>query len=263
MRIAVCVKQVPSSNEVRMDPVTNTIIRDGKQSVINPYDRFALELALQIKERLGGSVVVVSMGIPATARILKEALSCGADEAVLLSDRAFAGADTLATSYTLHLGIRKIEQRFGKFDLVLCGRMAIDGDTAQIGPELAEQLGIPHITDMEELLEISQEQLICCRLADGERQRVAVQLPVLLTVNKDINQPRLPNIEGVLWAETAPLHLWNAAGVQADLKRCGLTGSPTQVVRTQVPQRDQECKILQGSVSEQLKALQHLLKGED
>ena len=246
-----------------MDPVTNTIIRDGKQSVINPYDRLALELALQIKERLGGSVVVVSMGIPATARILKEALSCGADEAVLLSDRAFAGADTLATSYTLQLGIRKMEQRLGKFDLVLCGRMAIDGDTAQIGPELAEQLGIPHITDVEELLEVSHERLVCCRLADGERQKVSAHLPVLLTVNKDINQPRLPNIKGVLWAETAPLHLWNAAEVGADLKRCGLTGSPTQVVRTHVPLREQECKVLQGSVVEQLKVLQRLLKGED
>jgi len=263
MKIAVCVKQVPSSNEVRMDPVTKTIIRDGKQSFINPYDRFALELALQIKDVLGGSIVVISMGIPATARILKEALSCGADEAVLLSDRAFAGADTLATSYTLHLGLRKIEKRLGKFDLVLCGRMAIDGDTAQIGPELAEQLGIPHITDMEEILEVTQERIICCRLADGERQKVVVQLPVLLTVNKDINQPRLPNINGVLKAEVAPLHLWNAEDVNAELKRCGLTGSPTQVVSTQVPIREQDCRFLSGSLDEQLKVLQQMLKGED
>lgn len=263
MNIAVCVKQVPSSNEVRMDPVTKTMIRDGKQAVMNPYDRFAVELALQMKDRLGGRIVVFSMGIPAASRILKEALSCGANEAVLLSDRAFAGADTLATSYALHLGIRKVEERCGRFDVILCGRMAIDGDTAQIGPELAEHLGVVPITDVAELLEAETDRLVCVRTADGERQEVAATYPVLLTVHKDINQPRLPHIEGVLWAETAPLQVWSAQEVGADLSRCGLTGSPTQVVRTQVPEREQACQMWQGGAAELASRLHGLLKGEE
>lgn len=149
MKIAVCIKQVPSTNEVRLDPVTNTIIRDGRQSVTNPFDTYAVEAAVQIKEQLGGEVTVLSMGIPSTERLLRDACSRGADKGVLLSDRAFAGADTLATSYALSLWCRT-----AGLDLILCGKMAVDGDTAQIGPELAEHLGIPHITDVCEILEI-------------------------------------------------------------------------------------------------------------
>ena len=144
MRYVVCIKQVPSTNEVRLDPVTNTILRDGRQSVVNPFDAHAVEEGVRLKERFGGEVLAISMGIPAVEELLRDAVARGADRAVLLSDRAFAGADTLATSYTLAAGIR----RAGTFDLILCGKMAVDGDTAQIGPELAEQLGIPHLTEV-------------------------------------------------------------------------------------------------------------------
>ena len=144
MKIIVCIKQVPSTNEVKLDPETKTIIRDGRQSVINPFDTYAMEEAVRLKEKLGGTVCALSMGIPAVERLLREAMSRGVDSALLLSDRAFAGADTLATAYTLSLGVRHL----GDFDLILCGRMAIDGDTAQIGPELAEDLGIPQVTNV-------------------------------------------------------------------------------------------------------------------
>lgn len=154
MNIIVCVKQVPSTTEVRMDPVTHTILRDGRQSVINPFDSTAVELAVQLKEAHGGTVTALSMGIPATETLLRDAIASGADNAVLLTDRRFAGADTLATSYTLSLGVAAI----GKYDCILCGKMAVDGDTAQIGPELAEQLGLPHVTDVCAIYEVKGDR---------------------------------------------------------------------------------------------------------
>ncbi|MEG2204797.1 MAG: electron transfer flavoprotein subunit beta/FixA family protein, partial [Oscillospiraceae bacterium] len=193
MKIIVCIKQVPSTNEVRLDPVTNTIIRDGRQSVTNPFDSYALEQAVELKEKMGGTVTVLSMGIPDTERLLRDAMSRGADAALLLSDRAFAGADTLATSYTLSLGVRKL----GGADLILCGKMAVDGDTAQIGPELSEQLGIAHVTDVSEILSIEAGRITVRRLCDGGSQTLEVRLPALLTVLKDINMPRMPSIAGV------------------------------------------------------------------
>lgn len=258
MKIVVCIKQVPSSNEVRFDPVTKTILRDGNQSVINPFDTYALEQAIELKEQLGGEVSVISMGIPATERLLRDAMSRGADRAVLLSDRAFAGADTLATSYALSLGIRQL----GDFDLILCGRMAIDGDTAQIGPELAEHLAIPHLTNVEKILEITHQEMTVRRNLDGQRQLLQVKLPALLTIAKDINQPRMPSISGVEFGEVAPFQLLNAAALQADVSRCGLNGSPTQVVRTGVPLRDNACVFFEGSLAEQVQALAARIKEE-
>lgn len=258
MRIIVCIKQVPSSNEVRLDPVTNTIIRDGKKSVVNPYDSFALEQAVQLKEELGGEVAVLSMGIPATETLLRDAMSRGADRSLLLSDRAFAGADTLATSYALSLGV----QRLGAFDLILCGKMAIDGDTAQIGPELAEQLGVVHVTDVTAILEAKEGQLICSRTTGKETQVLRVQLPALLTVAKDINLPRFPSIAGVAHGLSAPYEQVGATELGADLSRCGLDGSPTQVVATRVPQRNGECQLLTGAVADQAAALLKIIEGE-
>ncbi|MCE5196287.1 MAG: electron transfer flavoprotein subunit beta/FixA family protein [Negativicutes bacterium] len=258
MKIIVCIKQVPSSNEVRLDPVTKTILRDGNQSVINPFDTYALEQAIEIKEQLGGEISVISMGIPATERLLRDALSRGADRALLLSDRAFAGADTLATSYVLSLGVRQL----GDFDLILCGRMAIDGDTAQIGPELAEHLEIPHLTNVEKILEIKPREMTVRRSLDGQRQLLQIRLPALLTIAKDINQPRLPSISGVEFGETAPFQLLDAVALQADVSRCGLSGSPTQVVRTGVPQRSHACVFFAGSLTEQVQALAARIREE-
>lgn len=258
MNIIVCIKQVPSSNEVKLDPVTKTIIRDGSQSVINPYDTFSLEEAVRLKERLGGQVFALSMGIPSTEALLRDAMSRGADRALLLSDRAFAGADTLATSYALSVGVRQL----GDFGLILCGKMAIDGDTAQIGPELAEHLKIPHVTNVCEIVEASESEVLCYRNMDGLRQLIRVSTPAVLTIAKDINQPRMPSITGVRFAMTAPFEMLGAAAVGAERVRCGLDGSPTQVLSVEVPKHSRECFYLSGGVREQVSALKKLIREE-
>lgn len=256
MKIIVCIKQVPSSNEVRLDPVTKTMVRDGKQSVMNPFDAYAIEEAVRIKETCGGAVTAISMGIPAAERLLRDAMSRGVDEAVLLSDRAFAGADTLATSYALALGVRKL----GLFSLILCGKMAVDGDTAQIGPELAETLGIPHVTEVSRILSVTQEEAVVEKQADGFLETLSVKLPALLTVSQDVHMPRLPSIAGIRCGEQGPFRVWGAADVGADPERAGLPGSPTQVVRTETPRRERECTYLEGTRAEQAAAVLDLLR---
>lgn len=247
MHIIVCIKQVPSTNEVRLDPETHAIIRDGRQSVINPFDSYAVELAVQLKEQLGATVTALSMGIPATERLLRDTESRGADRAILLSDRAFAGADTLATSYTLSLGV----QAMGGADLILCGKMAVDGDTAQIGPELAETLGIHHVTDVAEIIEASEGSLTVRKAVENGSWILKVKLPALLTVQKDIVIPRLPTISGVRFSLDAPFATYDAEAVGADTGRTGFAGSPTQVVRTFTPERRREAEQILGSAAEQ------------
>ena len=232
MRTIVCVKQVPASNEVRLDEKTNTIIRDGGEAVINPFDSHALEAALALKDQFGGTVAVLSMGIPAAAEMLRDCVARGADEALLLTDRAFAGADTLATSYALSCGVKQL----GEFDLLLCGKMAVDGDTAQIGPELAQRLGVPHVSDVS-ALECDGAAVTVWRELGGCVQKLRVPLPAVLTVTRELNVPRLPSIAGVLRARKAEVRLCNAAQAGADEGQCGLKGSPTQVVATFLPQR--------------------------
>jgi electron transfer flavoprotein beta subunit len=253
MRTIVCIKQVPSTNEVRLDPETKTIIRDGHQSVTNPFDTYAIEQAVQIKERLGGQVIGLSMGIPATERLLRDAMSRGVDRSMLLSDRAFAGADTLATSYTLSLGVKDI----GDFDLILCGKMAVDGDTAQIGPELAENLAIPHVTDVVELVEVSEEKILCKKATDKGHQLLEVDLPALVTVVKDINMPRLPSIPGIEFSLDAPFSLKNAEDLNAEASRIGLSGSPTQVVKTYIPEKTRTALDITGDMDKQV---DHIMK---
>jgi electron transfer flavoprotein beta subunit len=248
MKIIVCIKQVPSTNEVRLDPETKTIIRDGRQSVTNPFDTYAIEQAVQIKDQLGGQVIGLSMGIPATERLLRDAMSRGVDRSMLLSDRSFAGADTLATSYTLSLGVREI----GNFDLILCGKMAVDGDTAQIGPELAENLGISHVTDVVEIVEISEEKILCKKATDNGHQLLEVNLPALVTVVKDINMPRLPSIPGIDFSLDAPFTVKNAKDLNADPSRIGLSGSPTQVVKTYIPERTRTALEITGDMENQV-----------
>ena len=247
MRILVCVKQVPSGTQVRLDPETRTMIRDARQSVLNPFDAYAEEEAVRIKERLGGQVTVLSMGIPSTERLLRDTMARGADEGILLSDRAFAGADTLATSYTLAEGIR----RLGDFSLILCGRMAVDGDTAQIGPELAEQLGIPHVTEVCRIVSLDEREAVVAREAEGVRRTLAVPLPALFTVSREINQPRLPSLAGIRRAAQGSVQVWGASELQTDPERTGLAGSPTKVVETYVPEREQECRWITGTAAEQ------------
>ena len=255
MRIIVCIKQVPSTNEVRLDPVTGTIQRNGRQSVTNPYDTFALEEAVRLKERYGGEILVLSMGIPATEGLLRDAVSRGADRGLLMSDRAFAGADTLATSYTLSLGVK----RLGAFDLILCGKMAIDGDTAQIGPELAENLGLPQVSDVTAILSAEEGALICERQRGGAMETVRVKLPALLTIQKDINMPRMPSIGGVRRGLEAAIEIVGAEDVGADPGRTGLDGSSTQLTRTYTPERAGGAVVIRGTPSEQASAIGKIL----
>lgn len=287
MNIVVCVKAVPSTTNVRMDPVTNTIVRDGRQSVVNPFDASALEEALCIREELlsqgnrrpprcagahvhpvriaparlasGDSphtVTVLSMGIPDTERLLRDCLSRGADRGVLLSDRAFAGADTLATSYALSCAIRQMEE---PADLILCGKMAVDGDTAQIGPELASVLGMACVTDVCEVLEVSEDHLLLRRATDEGHAVVEAPLPAVVTVTKDIRIPRMPSIAGVRFGQTGPVEVKNAAAAGADPARTGLAGSPTQVVRSFTPERSSESVPVEGTPSEQAAQLAALV----
>lgn len=237
MKIIVCVKQVPSSSDVRLHPVDKTIIRDGKQAIINPFDMYAVEAGLQIKDQLAKtfneqtSVTAMSMGIPETERLLKDVLGRGVDHGVLLSDRAFAGSDTLATSYVLAEGVKSEKE----VDLIICGKMAVDGDTAQIGPELAEHIGIPHLTDVTEIKSVSPREIICKKATDYGYQIITMGLPALITVVKDINLPRLPSIEGVLSTEHAEIIKKDAGILKTNATFTGLKGSPTQVVKTFVP----------------------------
>ena len=256
MKIVVCIKQVPGTTEVELDPVTNTIIRDGRQSVTNPFDSFAIEQAVQIKESSGGEVIALSMGIPATRRLLLDAISRGADRGMLLSDRAFAGADTLATSYTLALGIKKL----GGVDLILCGKMAVDGDTAQIGPELAEQLGIAHVTDVFAFDQISKNHLIVRRVLEDGYQTLKVPLPALICVVKDINMPRMPSIAGIRYSLTADVTLCDAASLGADSSKIGLSGSPTQVIKTYTPSRQGKAVSIKGTASAKAAAIANIVR---
>lgn len=234
-----------------MDPKTNTIIRDGRQSVANPFDTAALEVALALKDELGGRVSVLSMGIPDTCRLLRDAIARGADDALLLSDRAFAGADTLATSYALSMGLDEL----GDVDLVLCGKMAVDGDTAQIGPELGGILGVPCVTGVSEVLEASDHRVVVRHDTDEGTEVVEVPLPAVLTVTKDIATLRMPSIAGVRAAAGAEVRVLDAATLGADPACCGLAGSPTQVVRSFVPERSHEAAMIAGTPAEQAAAL--------
>lgn len=256
MKIIVCIKQVPDAKDVRLDPKTNTLARDGVESIINPYDRHALEAAVQIKEQLGGTVTVLTMGPPQAEQILREAVSCGADEAVLVSDRAFAGADTLATTYTISLAIEKI----GGADLVLCGKQAIDGDTAQVGPGLAVRMDVPYVTCVRKIVEANKQLLVVERLMDDGYDEVEVELPALLTVVKEINEPRVPSLKGKMKAKKVAITTLTAEEIGADAQQLGLAGSPTWVVRVFAPEFSGEKTMITGSVDEQVKQLADILR---
>lgn len=251
MNIIVCIKQVPNTNEVKINKETNTIIREGVEAIINPFDTYAIEEAVRIKEKTNGIVTALSMGIPSVADLLKETIAVGVDNAVLLSDRAFAGADTLATAYTLSMGIKKI----GEYDLIICGKQATDGDTAQVGPSLAEKLGLPHTTYVRKIEEIREGYIRCQRLTDNGYEVIEMPLPAVITVVKEINEPRLPSLKGMMKAKKAQVTLWTADNINADKKLTGLNGSPTQVVKTFVPGHEIESVIFSGTPQEQSKKL--------
>ena len=250
MEIVVCVKQVPDTTEVKIDPVKNTLIREGVPSIVNPFDKIAVEAALQLKEKYGGRVRVISMGPPQAADALKECLAMGADEAVLVSDRAFGGADTLATSYALSTAIEKM----GPVDLILCGKQAIDGDTAQVGPGIAENLDWPQITYAAKI-EVNGDTIKVDREHDDGYEIMEAKLPVMVTVVKSIAEPRFPTVKGTMKANRTQIPVWTAAEIKADDKRIGLTGSPTQVRRIFTPKQRSQGQVIQEESAKQAVAV--------
>lgn len=254
MHAIVCIKQVPDTTEVKINPETNTLVREGVASIINPFDTYAIEEALRLKEKFGGKVTVLSMGPPQAREALKEAVAMGADEAILLSDRAFAGSDTWATAYTLSQAIC----RLAPFDIVLCGKQAIDGDTGQVGPGIARQLGIPQLTYIYRIQEfdIEAKQIRVERLLEEGREVVTCSLPALITVVKDINQPRYPTFVGIRRAARMEIPVWGADALEeADPAYLGLAGSPTQVVRIFSPSgRGGQVTMIAGDTSADIAA---------
>lgn len=248
MHIIVCIKQVPDTKQVRLDEKTHTLIREGVESIINPYDMYALEEGLRLRDRLGGKVTVCTMGPPQAESSLREAISYGADDAVLLSDRAFAGADTWATSYTLAKGIEKI----GPFDLILCGKQAVDGDTAQVGPGIAERLALPYVTWVRKIETVEHDRIRVQRLMDDGYDRLELPLPALLTVVKEINEPRVPSLKGKMRSKTQKIVVYGAKELEADAERLGLQGSATQVIKVFPPPRLKEREWITGGAEEQV-----------
>lgn len=258
MDIIVCIKQVPDTTDVKINPETNTLIREGVKSIINPFDMYAIEEALRIREKTGGKVTILTMGPPQAETALKDAIALGADEAVLLSDRAFAGSDTWATSYTLAKGIQKI----GKYDLIICGKQAIDGDTAQVGPGISVWLDIPQVTFVKKIEEIKDNTIRMERMIEEGYQVIEAKTPCLITVVKEINEPRLPSLKGMMKAKKAVITVFKAADLHAEENYIGQNGSPTQVVKIFSPKPREGGQIFHGEASDIVPRVVDLLKGE-
>ncbi len=251
MNIIVCLKQVPGTTEVKIDPTTNTLVRQGIKNITNPFDSYALEEGVRLKERYGGKVTALSMGPPQAVDMLRDAISVGADDAILLSDAAFAGSDTLATSFTLGKTIEKIKD----YDLVICGRQTLDGDTGQVGPELAEVLGVPFVAYVSKVEQIENRKLIVQRMVEDGYETIQASLPAVITVVKEINIPRLPSLRGLARSKSAQIPVWTARDIGAEKGNTGQAGSATWVVKVFYPQRAQHAEMLKGDPETQVKTL--------
>jgi len=256
MDIVVCLKQVPGTTNVKIDPETNILVRQGIKNIMNPLDSYALEEGVRIKERCGGKVTVISMGPPQAEEMLKEAISQGADEAILLSDGAFAGADTWATAYTLTRAINKL----GQYDIIICGRQTLDGDTGQVGPELAEMLGIPFVAYVSQIEEIADGQMRVKRMVEEGHEVVQTPVPALITVVKEINVPRLPSLRGIARSQSAVIPVWTVQELGVEPSMVGLSGSFTRVIKVFSPQRTCQAEIFQGELESQVGGLVGKLK---
>ncbi|EDS78181.1 electron transfer flavoprotein subunit beta [Clostridium novyi A str. 4552] len=244
MKIVVCLKQVPDTNQVKIDPVTGTLVREGVPSIINPEDKNALEEALRLKDENGATVTVISMGPPQAEAALREAMAMGADDAILISDRAFAGADTLATSYALAGALKKLD-----YDLILAGRQAIDGDTAQVGPEIAEHLGIPQITYVEKV-DVEGNTLKVRRALENGYEILKVQTPCLLTAIKELNEPRYMSMKHIFGVFDKEVKVWSADDIDVDKALLGLKGSPTKVKRSMTKEAKGQGEVVNKPVKE-------------
>lgn len=258
MNIIVCIKQVPETTEVRINPQDNTLIREGVKSIINPFDMYAIEEAVRLKEKFGGKITVITMGPPQADAALREAISLGVDDAILVCDRAFAGSDTWATSYTLASAIKKI----GGFDLIICGKQASDGDTAQVGPGISAHLDIPQVTYVKKIEEANGSKLRVERLMEEGFEIIETPIPCLLTVVKEINEPRLPSLKGMMRSRSAKILVWTQKELGLDPQNIGLCGSPTQVVKIFTPAPRIGGQIFHGESQELAEKLVELLKNE-
>ncbi len=258
MNIIVCIKQVPETTEVKINPETNTLIREGVKSIINPFDMYAIEEAVRLKEKFTGKVTVITMGPPQAEAVLREAISMGADDGILVCDRAFAGSDTWATSYTLAGAIKKI----GVFDIIICGKQASDGDTAQVGPGISTHLDIPQVTYVKKIEEVKDKTMRVERMLEEGYEIIETPIPVLLTVVKEINEPRLPSLRGMMKAKSAKIIIYGQKDLNLDPQQIGLCGSPTQVVKIFTPPQRTGGQMLKGEASEIAGQLVGLLKNE-
>ncbi len=251
MHFVVCIKQVPATTSVQIDPKTGTLKREGVESIINPFDEYAIEEGIRLKERVGGKVTVITMGPPQAEQALREALSRGCDEAILLTDRAFAGADTWATAYTLSSAIKILSE---PADLIICGKQASDGDTAQVGPSVAEMLDIPHVAYVRKIVEIRPGYIKVERMLEDGVDVLEMSLPALITVVKEINTPRLPSLKNMLAAKKKQILVWNKETIKADPDKIGLAGSPTQVKKIFYPPARSGGERITGSDAKEIAA---------
>jgi len=256
MHCIVCIKQVPDTTDVKINPETNTLMREGVESIVNPFDMYAIEEALRFKQKLGGKVTALSMGPPQAEAVLREAIGMGVDEGILISDRAFAGSDTWATSYTLAMAIRKI----GDYGVIFCGKQASDGDTAQVGPGIATHLDLPQLTYVRKVEDVYENRVVGERLLENGYEVVEVPVPCVLTVVKEINEPRLPSLKGKMAARKAEIATWTAEDIGAEVSKIGLEGSPTKVVRIFTPPARVGGEIFRGEPSETVPKLVEKIK---
>ncbi len=260
MKIIVCIKQVPDTTDVKINPETNTLIREGVESMINPFDMYAIEEAVKLRERFGGETIAITMGPPQAKDALKEAIALGVDKVIHLSDRVFAGSDTWATSLVLAKAIEKI----GNYDLVVCGKQASDGDTAQVGPGIATHIDLPQATYVRRIdtvhLDTTPNIMVVERLLEEGYELLELQLPALITVVKEINEPRMPSLRGKMNAKKADILTWGNNELGIDINQIGLDGSPTRVVKIFTPPQKEGGKIFEGDPEEAVNALVEEIK---
>jgi len=258
MKILVFVKQVPDTDDVKLDPRTGNLMRDGVESVINPLDANGVEAALELKEKYGGTVTAISMGPPQADDVLKKALAMGCDESVLLSDRALGGADTLATGYPL----AKAAEKIGGYDLLICGRHAVDAETAQTGPIIAAFLGIPQVT-LVDSVSIDGEYAVCRRVLPDRFETVRVKMPALITVCSEMNTPRYPTPINIMKALKKPRYVWNSRDINCDPEMIGAAGSPSSNKEIfEPPKRNTDTRYFTGDIEEMARAIADTLEAE-
>jgi electron transfer flavoprotein beta subunit len=256
MRFIVCIKQVPGTTQVSINDETNTLVREGVESIINPFDTYAIEEGVSLKDRFGGQVAVMTMGPQQAEAALREAISVGADDAVLISDRAFAGSDTLATALVLSKAISKM----GEHDLIITGKQTMDGDTGQVGPGIAQRLDLPFVGYVSSIEEITDGRMRVKRMTDDGYEVIEVALPCVISVVKEINVPRVPSIRGKMKAKSAQIPVWTAQDLDANPDEVGVGGSPTRVIRIWSPKREQRSEMIEGDAESQVSQLIDKLK---